>query len=222
MSPLLITLQDLARRAPSTARNVLRRLGLAADTRQTASPTSRPTAPSTPAEGGPSIAPGPTAPDPAASWELRSQADLVAHIEGHYHAGLRRDLPGLLDAARRVEREHAQHPAVPAGLTDLLVAFADDVESHMAKEERMLFPALRTGARGGPLDMPMRMMEREHHSHAVQLDRIHGMTDDLTAPANADPAWTALYAAIATMEAELRQHVYLEDHVLFARATGER
>src|SRR3982751_5572403 len=42
--------------------------------------------------------------DSATRWESRSQTELADHIEGHYRAGLRRDLPPLIEAARKVER----------------------------------------------------------------------------------------------------------------------
>ena len=97
-----------------------------------------------------------------------------------------------------------------------------ELESHMGKEESMLFPVLRRGSRGGEMDMPIRMMMREHEGHGEQLERIRELTDDLRAPADAPPAWTELYDAIEQLESELRQHIYLENNVLFVRATGER
>jgi regulator of cell morphogenesis and NO signaling len=159
------------------------------------------------------------APKPT-NWELRSQAEIVEHIEQHYHAGLRRDVPVLVEEARRVEREHAGHVAVPVGLAHLLESFAAELESHMLKEERVLFPMLRTGARGGPIDMPIRMMEREHEGHDEQLEHIRELTQQFSAPSDASPAWKQLYAGLATLETELRQHIYLENNVLFARAAG--
>ncbi|MEO6776358.1 MAG: hemerythrin domain-containing protein, partial [Kofleriaceae bacterium] len=108
----------------------------------------------------------------------------------------------------------------PRGLSDLLAELFASLDSHMMKEERMLFPTLRTGARGGSIDMPMRMMEREHDDHAEGLEKIRELTRDLAAPADATPTWTALYERLATLEADLRQHIYLENNILFARATG--
>jgi regulator of cell morphogenesis and NO signaling len=172
-------------------------------------------------------APAPVAEEPPVApvkkpvnWELRSQAELVAHIVDHYHAGLRRDLPLLIDAARSVEREHRDHADRPTGLADLLEEFSNELESHMAKEERVLFPTLRTGQRGGQVDMPIRMMEREHEGHDEMLARIRQVTRDLTAPASAPAAWSKLYVDLSALESELREHIYLENNVLFARALG--
>ena len=154
-------------------------------------------------------------------WEQRSQAELADHIESHYHAALRRDLPPLIEAARKVERVHAQKPAVPAGLADVLTEFFDEMQSHMGKEEQILFPMIRRGARGEAVYMPVRVMESEHDSHREQLVKIRELTDDLRLPAHACATWTALYHGLETVEADLMQHIHLENNILFSRATRE-
>jgi len=159
--------------------------------------------------------------EPVSSWDQRPLADLVDHIETHYHTGLRRDLPSLIEAARRVERAHASKPAVPAGLADVLTAFATEMEEHMTKEETILFPMIRRGARSESVFMPVRVMENEHQRHAERLAEIHTLTDGLQLPAGACATWTALYHGLQTLEAELMQHIHLENNVLFARATFE-
>jgi iron-sulfur cluster repair di-iron protein len=209
---ILGKLQDLARKArdrvpmPERVRDVLRRFD-----------------PKPPAPAAPEPAPEPVEPvapkKKSINWELRSQAEIVDHIISHYHEGLRRDLPALVDAARKLHREH---PAAPGELADELAELYAELDGHMLKEETVLFPELRTGARGGQLDMPIRMMERDHESHDERLARIREHTANLTAPADAPPAWQDLYAKLAALEADLRQHIYLEDNILFARATGDR
>lgn len=154
------------------------------------------------------------------NWELRSQAEIVDHIIGHYHEGLRRDLPLLIEASRGVVRDNKGHAENPRELPDLLETLANELESHMLKEERVLFPQLRTGQRGGSVDMPIRMMEREHEGHDESLSHIRGATRELTAPADASDAWRTLYADIRALETALREHIYLENNVLFARAMG--
>lgn len=157
----------------------------------------------------------------ATNWELRSQAELADHIERHYHAALRRDMPTLIEAARKVERVHAHNPAVPAGLADVLAAFASEMESHMRKEETVLFPMLRRGARGQMVFMPVRVMENEHDQHAASLQMIRDLTCDHELPDGACATWRALYNGLATLEAELMQHIHLENNVLFMRAARE-
>lgn len=212
--PILTKLQDIARKVrarvpvPQVVRAVLRRVEV-----------------SRAATSAPAPAPEPvpvTVVVKTPNWEQRTQAELVDHIVDHFHAGLHRDLPALVEAARRLERDHARHPALPAQLADELAMLASELESHMLKEETVLFPMLRNGARGGQLDMPIRMMMRDHDNHDDSLGRIRQHTANLQPPADASTAWVELYAGLATLETELRQHIYLENNILFARATGDR
>ena len=66
----------------------------------------------------------------------------------------------LIAAARKVERVHAAKPEVPAGLADELESFWDEMESHMHKEEHVLFPMLRRGGRGPMVAPPISVMRR--------------------------------------------------------------
>ncbi len=156
--------------------------------------------------------------DAAESWDRRPQAELADHIEHHYHAALRRDLPPLIDAARKVERVHADKPGVPAGLAEVLTTFFTEMQSHMAKEEQVLFPLIRRGVTGAAVVMPVRVLETEHDSHGAYLAQVRALTTDLQLPPRACATWTALYNGLTTIEAELMQHIHLENNILFARA----
>jgi regulator of cell morphogenesis and NO signaling len=159
--------------------------------------------------------------DSSPTWDTRSQTELADHIESHYHAALRRDLPPLIEAARKVERVHAQKPAVPLGLADVLSEFFAEMQQHMMKEEKVLFPMLRRGAHGEAVYMPVHVMEGEHESHREQLIKIRELTGDLQIPPHACATWTALYHGLEHLEADLMQHIHLENNVLFSRATRE-
>lgn len=157
--------------------------------------------------------------DQPVHWERRTPTELADHIEAHYHAALRRDLPPLIEAARKVERVHADKPGVPAGLAAVLTEFFAEMQSHMTKEEQILFPLIRRGARGEAVFMPVRMMESEHDAHREHLLAIRRLTGDLRLPPAACATWTALYRGLLTLEEELMQHIHLENNILFARAT---
>lgn len=154
----------------------------------------------------------------APRWDQRSQTELADHIEARYHATLRRDLPPLIEAARKVERVHATKPAVPAGLADVLSQFFAEMQNHMAKEEKVLFPMIRRGATAQHVYMPVRVMESEHDTHREFLAKINTLTGHHEPPAHACATWRALYDGLATLEADLMEHVHLENNLLFARA----
>lgn len=151
-------------------------------------------------------------------WEERSTAELCDYIETHYHATLRRDVPPLIEAARKIERVHAEKPDVPRGLAIVLSELLSEMEHHMTKEERVLFPMIRRGAHGELLHMPVSAMESEHDLHGEKLRKIRELTGDLRVPDHACATWRALYDGLERMEVELMQHIHIENNILFPRA----
>lgn len=150
-------------------------------------------------------------------WDEQPIPDVINHIVRVYHARLRAELPELVALAQRVESRHGTKPSCPRGLAAHLTATADHAFSHMAKEEQVLFPLLLEG--GAALASgPIRQMEVEHDDHAANLVRTRELTGNLTLPAEACPTWRALYVRLEALEAELMEHIHLENHVLFPRA----
>jgi regulator of cell morphogenesis and NO signaling len=153
-------------------------------------------------------------------WDREPLADLVAFIEGTYHTRLRRDLPDLIEMARRVERKHGEKPGCPRGLTAHLEAMQASVLVHLQKEEQILFPMIVRGV-GNRAAAPVQVMELEHDHHRDDLVRLRGLTDDLRPPVAACATWRALYAGLRQLEQELMEHIHLENNVLFPRALNE-
>jgi len=152
-----------------------------------------------------------------ARWEDRPLDELVQYILDRYHAPLRIELPRLLALAGQVERAHADKPDRPAGLADLLNDMMIAVESHLAKEEQILFPLIVAG-RGPTAHMPVQVMVMEHADHGRNLQRIRTLTGDLSIPNSACASWRELYRALGELEAELMDHIHLENNILFPRA----
>jgi regulator of cell morphogenesis and NO signaling len=150
-------------------------------------------------------------------WDERSIDDLVQHILDRYHAPLKRELPRLIDLARLVERVHAQRPDCPAGLADLLTDVREAVDSHLTKEEQILFPLILSG-RGRMARMPVQVMVQEHEDHGQNLARIRELTRDFRLPEEACASWRELYRSLGELEVELMDHIHLENNVLFPRA----
>ncbi|MGP0059290.1 MAG: iron-sulfur cluster repair protein YtfE [Beijerinckiaceae bacterium] len=142
--------------------------------------------------------------------------DLIAYILERYHEVHRRELPELRNLAVRVERVHADHPAVPAGLSDLLARMHAELESHMQKEEQVLFPLMCAG--DSPMIVhPIGMMRHEHDEHGENLRALAALTRDMTVPDGACDSWRALYAGLAKLSEDLTDHIHIENNVLFPR-----
>ncbi len=145
-----------------------------------------------------------------------SVEDLIGYVLERYHQVHRQEMPELRNLAIRVERVHAEHPAAPAGLADLLARMQAELESHMEKEEQVLFPLMLAG--GNPMIVhPIGMMRHEHDEHGEQLKALSALTDDMTAPDGACNSWRALYAGLAKLAEDLTEHIHIENNILFPR-----
>ena len=158
--------------------------------------------------------------DPAmertAAWKTQPPAAIIEFILCRFHAPLRRDLPVLVSGARLVEAETAPSALRPTGLADHLEQILIAVESHLAKEEKILFPLILAG-RGGSAFMPIKVMMAEHEDHVANLERTRTLTHDFSLPADASETWRALYCDLQRLETDLNQHIHLENTVLFTR-----
>ena len=149
-------------------------------------------------------------------WSSASDAQLIAHLLVRYHAVHREQLPELIRLARRVEQVHGDREDCPNGLTDHLEAMAQELDSHMRKEELVLFPMITQG-RGGMANMPIAAMRAEHDDHGSELRRLDALTQGITPPRDACTTWRALYTGLRSFRDDLIQHIHTENNILFER-----
>jgi regulator of cell morphogenesis and NO signaling len=172
-------------------------------------------------------APGSTA-IPAADAAL---SELVRFIVDKYHADLRGELPRLDQMAAKVIDAHGEkHPELLPALVSTFRGLRQEVEEHMMKEERVLFPyierleALAESGEGlpaspfGSIQAPIGMMEHEHETVGHALARLRELTGGYVAPADACNTFRGLYHGLAELENALHEHIHLENNVLFPRA----
>lgn len=146
---------------------------------------------------------------------LEPDAQLIARIINDFHVPHLRDLLQAIDTARKVEAVHADHDEAPLGLAALLTSFFDHLSMHQAREEAVLFPMMLNGA--GDLTHPVAAMNREHDDVRVDLDALGRMTRGFEPPEGACGSWRALYDLCRKFDADLREHMRLEEKVLFPR-----
>lgn len=156
-----------------------------------------------------------------ADWSKSTNEALVEHILSRYHDVHREQLPELIRLSQRVERVHGNHPESPAGLADLLARLQGELESHMQKEEQILFPMIVRGVSGMAVQ-PVAMMRREHDEHTLALAAIDQLTNNLCLPERACNTWQKLYHGLESFKADLVRHVELENRFLFARIDAEQ
>ena len=153
-------------------------------------------------------------------WRNTSASKLIEFILERYHERHRDQFPELIRLASRVEQVHGNKADCPAGLAEHLWSMQQELESHMLKEEQILFPMLRRNVQLPQTQGPIAVMRYEHDQHGAALARLAELTNDITPPANACNTWRALYRGLEELRGDLMQHIHLENNILFAQASA--
>ena len=166
----------------------------------------------------------------AENWSEQSLAGLVGHIVEKHHAYCREEGLRLQPLLAKVVSKHGEHHPELTQVQELFTALRDELSMHMMKEERMLFPYIidleKAAARKsapprapfGTVQNPVRMMVQEHDDAGQLTKEIRTLTGDFTTPQDACPSFKALYQGLEAFEADLHQHIHLENNILFPRA----
>jgi regulator of cell morphogenesis and NO signaling len=164
-------------------------------------------------------------------WTSASLSALIRHILDTHHAYLRSALPKLTQLVQNGA------PAAGGEQGEALQAIAQiyrdlrgELESHMWKEEMVLFPLIEgletAEAAGRPappshcgsVRNPIRVMESEHDNAKFALAEMRRLTGGFTAPSGASADFRNLLIGLAELETDLHSHIHLEDAILFPRA----
>ena len=155
---------------------------------------------------------------PEARWDTAPLAELIAHIVETYHRPLDLELPRLDAMAEKVLAvHHDKDPEMLAGVRETVQALRADLEPHLQKEERILFPLILAG-HGAAAAPPVSVMRAEHDAVGALLARLRALTRGYAVPAEACNTWRALWHGCAALERDLHAHIHLENNVLFPRA----
>jgi regulator of cell morphogenesis and NO signaling len=107
---------------------------------------------------------------------------------------------------------------------------AEDMATHMAKEEALLFPAIDDLSRAqrartlpptspfGTVLNPVRVMEDDHRAAGALLQRLRELTHNYAPPEDGCTTYRLCYTELERFERDLHQHVHLENNILFPRA----
>jgi regulator of cell morphogenesis and NO signaling len=158
----------------------------------------------------------------AAGMTLSQLAD---HIEQTHHVYVKAELPRLVEMAGRVAGKHGWRDVRLAEVHQTVIALAEEMFSHMRKEELILFPIVRqieVGAADGSFHCgsianPISVMEAEHESAGNAVARLRELTDGFAPDAESCNTHRALLAGLADFEADLHRHVHKENNILFPR-----
>lgn len=164
------------------------------------------------------------------NWSKESLNELTRFIVDTHHLFTREELERLEKLADKVCSVHGQRHPHLLQLRTLVQSLSGDLIPHMLKEEQVLFPyigaveaAVRENRPIPPaffltVRNPVRMMMLDHENAGQILEEIRSVTRNFTLPVDACATFEALYESLQDLEADLHQHIHLENNILFPRA----
>jgi regulator of cell morphogenesis and NO signaling len=163
-------------------------------------------------------------------WQTASLAELITHIVEKHHTFTRQELARLEALLAKVCGVHGQNHPELFCIQKHFQELSRELEPHMLKEERVLFPyimQIEEAAKSnrtlpappfGTVRNPVRVMMSEHDAAGDILREMREVSLDYTVPEDACISYQTLYVALAALEADLHQHIHLENNILFPRA----
>ena len=155
---------------------------------------------------------------------------LVDYIINNHHQYVRRMIPVITLHADKVASVHGKNHPETIQIADLFLAVREELEMHMMKEERILFPQIKQMVLNqkensqflplpfGTIQNPIRMMEYEHTSAGDALYQIRDLSNNYSHPEDACNTFKALYSELKEFEEDLHKHIHLENNILFPKS----
>lgn len=159
-------------------------------------------------------------------WSAVTISELVENILNVHHVYTRESLERLTRLVTKVADVHGlSHPEL-IQIRQLFLGLAMELDMHMEKEERVLFPySLEIEANPvqdhqfhcGSIRNPIRVMLREHEDAGSVLEKIRELTNQYTLPEGACNSYRALYDGMQALEYDLHVHIHKENNILFPK-----
>ena len=158
-----------------------------------------------------------------------SITQLIQRIVRVHHRRVRQDLPALARMAAKLANRHSGQNGPGASLAHSIQVLHADLLSHIEKEEQILFPFIaameeddgllyHSGRACFPsVREPIAAMMREHAAADRTIDELRDRTGNFEASPESCPTQRALYGGLRNFEEDLREHLHLENDILFPR-----
>ena len=161
------------------------------------------------------------------TWDIGFLAEYILNT---HHKYVVQAIPVIFEYTQKVAKVHGErHPEAIEIANDFQI-IANELASHMVKEENVLFPYIKRLADAqkngtamepspfGTIANPIKMMEMEHEEVGNVMENINRLTNGFTPPDGACTTFRLSYAKLKEFEDDLHQHIHLENNILFPKA----
>lgn len=174
----------------------------------------------------------PTAEPEPGNWQKQLLVDLIDHIKTTHHVFVREECRRIEALVAKVVGVHGKNHPELLQVQEVFSALNAELAVHLMKEEQVLFPYIQrmeeSALAGEPMPPspfgtvvnPVRMMMQEHDGAGDALRSLRSITSNYRVPEDACISYRTLYQVLEGFEADLHQHIHLENNILFPRAVA--
>lgn len=160
------------------------------------------------------------------NWPVEFLTDYILNT---HHRYVNESLPVISDICTKASALYGNHYPEIIEISKLYVDLVVlELSTHIPKEESILFPNIRkiikakkngsslSGITG--MTETISLMEAEHVSSIENLRKIAVLSNNYTPPPDAGPVVRSLFNKLKEFEDDLREHIHLENNILFPKA----
>ncbi len=157
---------------------------------------------------------------------------LIDFINNVHHKYLRQSLPIAVEYAGHLERTHGNKYPILASLSELTVRLCTETENHISQKETVIFPYIKqlanayekkesyAGLLVRTLKKPVaNLLDVEHRYLNHLLQEVSELTNNFIPPPGSCLTHKVCFAKLADVHYNLEQLLYLENRVLFPKAS---
>ncbi|QBP42071.1 iron-sulfur cluster repair di-iron protein [Paenisporosarcina antarctica] len=159
------------------------------------------------------------------NWLEVSNMDLIDHVVTTHHIYLKKELPLLSVFVYKILRIHGANHRELSKLHELFNLMKIEIDQHLIEEEENVFPIIREyELNSSPriynqISNSIFILEADHSGIGDFLNEMRVVTHDYALPPEACRTYTLTYQKLEELEADMFQHIHLENNILFPRFT---
>ena len=165
-------------------------------------------------------------------FQNSTASELIDYILEKHHAYTKEEMARLELLVDKVVSVHGKNHSELLGLRDLMNRLFADLKQHLFKEEQILFPYIVATEKSllekgpapfapfGKVANPISMMLTEHDTAGELLREMRKVSSGYQVPSDACISYKTMYEAFEALEADLHQHIHLENNLLFLKAAA--
>lgn len=155
--------------------------------------------------------------------------ELCDYIEKRHHTYVSESIPFIQQKLQKLCDVHGENHPELHEINDLFAGAAENLSTHMKKEELILFPYIRKMHRYkndelnaqnefGEVQKHIDLLDKEHRMEGERFERISMLTSSYTCPPDGCVTYQICYQTLEEFENDLHRHIHLENNILFRKA----